>query len=111
MAIELYKEKWTSSINVVEIGGKNKSLQIGGEATLPFLFPEGEIPHRPVIAAEIWDTEPSDWPDILKQAIGSVIKNPLEWADKAVKEFKIDLLCLKLQGAHPDNQNKSPEGK
>ena len=35
------------------------------------------------------------------RAIGPAMKNPVEWALKCEKEFKADLLCLRLAGAHP----------
>jgi acetyl-CoA decarbonylase/synthase complex subunit delta len=35
---------------------------VGGESTLPFLLSEGSMPHKPVVAFEIWDIEPPDWP-------------------------------------------------
>jgi acetyl-CoA decarbonylase/synthase complex subunit delta len=55
---------------------------------------------------EVLDVEPDDWPQPLTSAIGAAIKNPVEWAVKCEKEFKADLICLRLAGAHPDAQNK-----
>ncbi|MDD5409029.1 MAG: acetyl-CoA decarbonylase/synthase complex subunit delta, partial [Candidatus Omnitrophica bacterium] len=34
---------------------------------------------------------------------------PLAWADKCVNEFKARLLCVRMQGTHPDSGNKSPK--
>ncbi|HAH21144.1 MAG: acetyl-CoA decarbonylase/synthase complex subunit delta [Omnitrophica WOR_2 bacterium GWF2_43_52] len=113
MALELVKEKWSNAVSTLTIGAikeeggtRQKVVQCGGEESLPFLFSEGKIPHRPVIAMEILDTPPDDWPLTLTSALGSAIKNPVEWAIKCEKEFKADLLCLRLAGAHPDAQNK-----
>ena len=69
MAIEIVKEKYSSPINTVEIGAGAKSVKIGGETTLPFLFDEGNMPNAPVVALEILDCEPADWPETLKEAI------------------------------------------
>lgn len=113
MAIELVKEKWTNAVAaavigaVQEEGGTRASVvKCGGGEGLPFLFAEGKIPHRPVIAMEVLDTAPDDWPATFTSAIGSVIQNPVDWAVKCEKEFKADLICLRLSGAHPDAQNK-----
>ncbi|RKY31012.1 MAG: acetyl-CoA decarbonylase/synthase complex subunit delta [Candidatus Omnitrophota bacterium] len=116
MAQELMLEKWSSAISVVNIGAtkeeggsRSKVIKVGGQATLPFLFPEGSIPNKPVIAFEIWDSAPMDWPDTLKQPFADVLNDPLKWAKKCVDDFKAELLCLKLQGAHPDSGDKKPD--
>lgn len=118
MAQELMLEKWSGSISVVTIGAtkeeggtRSKVIRIGGQATLPFLFREGAIPHKPVVAFEVWDTPPSDWPEELNKAYGSIFKDPLAWAEECVKKYKAELLCVKLQGAHPDFGDKSPEAE
>ena len=53
---------------------------------------------------EVLDVEPDDWPQSLTSAIGPAIKNPVDWAVKCEKDFKADLICLRLSGAHPDAQ-------
>jgi acetyl-CoA decarbonylase/synthase complex subunit delta len=45
----------------------------------------------------------------LVKALGDVLGDPLAWAQKCVQEFKAELICLRLQGAHPDLGNKLPE--
>src|SRR3989338_2330690 len=116
MALELMKEKWSGAINVLSLGAtkeeggsRSKIIKIGGEATLPFLFQENSIPYKPVVAWEIWDIAPQDWPQELASAFKDVLPDPLSWADKCVKEHKAQLLCIRLQGAHPDFGNKTPE--
>jgi len=114
--MDVLKEHWTGKINTVTIGATDKEggtrsseITIGGETTLPFLFKEGDISHKPVIAMEILDIEPEDWPESLRSSLGDVLKDPVKWAVKCVEEYKSDALCVKLQGAHPDSGNKSPE--
>ena len=116
MAAELMREIWSGEVSVVTIGATNAeggtrsaTVKIGGQKTLPFLFPEAAIPNKPVIALEIWDVPPQDWPEELTDSYGQALKDPLAWADKCVKEFKARLLCVRLQGAHPDFGNISPE--
>jgi len=116
MAQELMLEKWSGAVSVVNIGAtkaeggtRSKVIQAGGQATLPFLFQEGVIPHKPVIAYEIWDIAPADWPQELNKSYGNIFADPLAWAQKCVKEYKAELLCVKLQGAHPDFADKKPD--
>lgn len=109
-------EKWSGVVSEVIIGAtkleggsRSKVIKIGGQATLPFLFSEGAIPYKPVVAFEVWDSAPPEWPEELVKALGDVLGDPLAWAQKCVQEFKAELICLRLQGAHPDLGNKSPE--
>lgn len=92
-----------------EGGSRAYNIKIGGEESLPCLFKEGAIPNKPRIAFEIWDILPVDWPTGLSGAYGEALNDSLLWAEKCVKEFKADSLCVRLQGAHPDLLNKSPD--
>ncbi len=116
MAIELMKEKWSSKISEITIGAtkdeggtRNSKVTIGGESTLPFLFEEGDVPNKPAVAIEIWDTPPKDWPDILKEPFKDVLDKPVEWAKKCQDEYKPDLLSIRLMSAHPEWGNNSPD--
>lgn len=116
MAEPLTLEKWSGEVSAVTIGAtkeeggsRSREAKIGGEKTLPFLFQEGVMPHKPKIAFEIWDTLPADWPEELKRPYGDSLLDPLAWAEKCVREYKAQLLCLKLQGSHPDFGNKAPD--
>lgn len=107
--MELVKEKWSNTINTLTIGATKEEggrrdfkVTVGGESTLPFLFSEGDMPNSPVIAMEVLDIEPVDWPQVLKEPFKDVLNNPAEWAKKCVNEYKAHLLCLKLLGTHPD---------
>lgn len=100
--MEFIKEKYSNPINTVVIGDGANIVKIGGESTMPFLFDEGTMPNAPVVALEIWDCEPADWPDQLKASYGDCIKDPVKWAEKAVKDFGAKALSLRLQSAHPD---------
>ena len=103
MAIEIVKEKYSNPINTVQIGGgSTAAVKIGGESTLPFLFDEGDMPNAPVVALEILDCEPADWPEALKKSYGDSLKDPVKWAVKCVKDFGIKVLCVRLQSTHPD---------
>lgn len=116
MAIELVKEKWVNAVHTITVGATKEeggtrasAVKCGGEEGLPFLFAEGKIPYRPVIAMEVLDVAPDDWAPTLSSALGSRLNNPVDWALACEKEFKADLICLRLAGAHPDAQNKSAD--
>ncbi|MDD5120349.1 MAG: acetyl-CoA decarbonylase/synthase complex subunit delta [Candidatus Omnitrophica bacterium] len=116
METQLALEKWPHEISTVIIGAKNEhggsrshSIEIGGQKSLPLLFKEGVIPNKPKIAFEVWDIAPVDWDSELVSAYGKSIKDPFAWVDKCVNDFKAELLCLKMQGAHPDSGDKGAE--
>ncbi|HTZ11057.1 MAG TPA: CO dehydrogenase/acetyl-CoA synthase subunit delta [Candidatus Margulisiibacteriota bacterium] len=116
MAEGLVTEKWSGIVSEVTIGAtkseggsRSHAIKIGGEETLPFLFSEGKVPHPPQIAFEIWDTPPLDWPKDLSKEYAVVLNDPLSWAEKCVRDYGAQILCLRLQGAHPDFGDKGPE--
>ena len=116
MGIELIREKSSNSVSSVVIGAtkdnggtRENVLTVGGESCLPYLSGEGDMPNKPVIAMEIQDCKPSDWPDVLADEFRDVSGNPAEWAKKCVNEYKARLICLKLQGTHPDFGNKGSD--
>jgi len=109
------KEKWTSQINTVTLGAtqaeggtRGRTVTVGGQSTMPFLTFEGDIPNPPVIAGFVADTPP-DWPGFLKDAVGGEINSPAEWAQKAVQEYGVDLISLKMIGADPAGNDASPD--
>jgi acetyl-CoA decarbonylase/synthase complex subunit delta len=113
---ELILEKWQQAVSVVNLGATKEeggtrcaAIKVGGQAALPFLFPEGAIPYKPVIAFELWDIAPLDWPQELSRAYSDVFGDTLSWAEKCVKEYQAQILCLRLQGAHPDFGNKTAD--
>ncbi|MEW5953131.1 MAG: acetyl-CoA decarbonylase/synthase complex subunit delta [Bacillota bacterium] len=108
MAVTIAKERWTSKVAEVLLGSGPTAVKVGGESTLPFIFSDGEIPNRPVVALEVWDMEPVDWPEIMVSSYDGVLSDPVAWAKKCV-EYGADVVCLTLVSAHPDNQNTSPE--
>ena len=114
METQLVLEKWPGIISTVTIGAKKEeggsrisTVKIGGQNTLPLLFKEGSIPNKPLVAFEIWDIPPQDWPEELMRTYGSALNDPFAWAEKCVNEYKADVLCLRMQGTHPDFGNKS----
>ncbi len=115
MAVEILKEKYRSKVGEVVLGAtkdeggtRSHTITIGGEAALPFLHFEGEIPNRPVVALEIWDIKP-EWNPCFDQYFGDVYDDPAAWAKKCVDEYGADLIQIRLKGADPDLGDASPE--
>ena len=116
MPVETLRDKWTNTVNAVTIGATSENggtrastVTIGGQDTLPFLFKEGKMPNKPVTCLEILDIVPEDWPESLKEPFKDVLGDVAAWAKKCVDEYKAELLCIQLQGTHPDSGNRSPE--
>ena len=76
-----------------EGGTRAKTVTVGGESTLPFLFHEGAMPHPPVVAVEIADQWPVDWSALLKEVWGDAVNDPASWA-KAAEAKGADLILL-----------------
>ncbi|WP_088227722.1 acetyl-CoA decarbonylase/synthase complex subunit delta [Desulfosporosinus sp. FKB] len=115
MSVALVKERYTSKVGEVVLGAtseqggtRTSTITVGGDSALPFLHFEGELKNRPVIAMEVNDIVPA-WSESIMSQFGDVLNNPAVWAKKCVEEFKADLIYLKLNGADPDGENRSPE--
>ncbi len=110
MQTELVKEKCSGSINTVEIGGVGaKTIKVGGETCMPFLFGEGEMPNAPIVALEILDSKPVEWPEAITEAFGKAINDPVQWASACVNDYGAKALCVRLQSIHPDFGGRSAD--
>jgi acetyl-CoA decarbonylase/synthase complex subunit delta len=105
--IEIPREKWNGKVREITLGAtaadggtRTKTVTVGGETTLPFLYFEGEIPNPPVIAIEIQDRKPADWSSVLLDAWGEVTEDVAAWA-KAAEAAGADVVVLKF-AAHDD---------
>jgi acetyl-CoA decarbonylase/synthase complex subunit delta len=67
------------------------------------------MPNKPLVALEVFDCEPYDWPEQLKAAYGQALKDPVAWALKCVNDFGAKSLCVRLQSVHPDWGNVSAD--
>jgi acetyl-CoA decarbonylase/synthase complex subunit delta len=115
MTIPEAKEKWSGRVNVVTIGATSaeggtraRAVTVGGAAGIPFLGFDGETPHPPVVALDVLDQSPGEWPQPLADVYGDVWSDPAAWA-KRVAELGADLVNLRLVSTHPDEGDASPE--
>lgn len=90
-----------------ESGGSRTSvLTVGGEGSLPYQSYEGENVNRPVVAAEVVDYHPTEWPASLREAWGDCLASPPQWAKEAVARGA-DMIYLKLLSINPDYGGRS----
>ena len=111
IAVPAVEEKWTGKIREITLGAgpeqggtRGCTVTVGGEATLPFLTFEGEVPHRPAVAIEIMDHAPDDWSPVLLDSWGDAVNQVSTWA-KAAEDAGADLVALRLDSAHPERGN------
>ena len=116
MTFEIPKETNAGKITVVTIGAtpetggtRSQTITIGGSTALPFHFFEGEHPHRPVVAMEVFDKPQTKYLGPLMDYFRDVIDRPGEMAKKCVAEYGAELISVRLEGTHPEKGNKSAE--
>jgi acetyl-CoA decarbonylase/synthase complex subunit delta len=116
MEIPNVADKWSGGVNEITLGAtkdkggsRTKTFTIGGAKSIPFMDFEGNPGQKPVVAMDVYDVPPEDWPETLTRPFADVLHDPAQWARKCVEQYGADVICLKLDGIHPDKGNKSPE--
>ena len=105
MAFEILKESYTGNIKDVTIGKGDNAVSVGGESCYPFHQFEGEMPHKPRIAMEVWDMEPEDWAEAALAPFKDVIADPAAWAKKCVNDYGAELIVLQLKSIDPNGKD------
>ncbi|MFH1312519.1 MAG: CO dehydrogenase/acetyl-CoA synthase subunit delta [Candidatus Eisenbacteria bacterium] len=90
-------------------GTRAGTVTIGGGTSLPFHFFEGEHPHYPVVAMEVFDKAPAKYPASLIDRFRDVLESPADMAKKCVEEFGAELISVRLEGTHPEKGDRTPE--
>jgi acetyl-CoA decarbonylase/synthase, CODH/ACS complex subunit delta len=108
LSFEFYKESYAGGIKAISIGKGDKAITVGGETCYPFYQFEGEMPHKPKIAMEIWDMAPEEWPAAALAPFKDVLSDPAAWAKKCVDEFGAEIIVLQLKSTDPNGTNASP---
>lgn len=109
MAFVEPKETYSGKVYSVAVGSNGNTAIFGGENVLPFHSFEGIVPNKPLIAYEIQDSAPSDWPENAQKPFASVSDNPVKWAVFCQDVLKAKAIALRLISTHPDRENRSPE--
>jgi CO dehydrogenase/acetyl-CoA synthase delta subunit len=102
-----YKVKYTGKIREVSLGTGDNIIKVGGADTMPFQLYEGNMPNKPVIAMDILDHEPDEWPETLTRHFKGVMDNPVKWAEKCVNDYQAEVICLSLLSTDPNGMNRS----
>lgn len=107
MAFVAPKESYAGKVYEISVGS-DKTVAFGGENVLPFHSFEGSVPNRPLVAYEIQDMPPDDWPETVKAVYSSVSGDPVTWAKYCQNELNAKAIALRLISTHPDRENRSP---
>jgi acetyl-CoA decarbonylase/synthase complex subunit delta len=103
-------EKAALAVRAVTLGGGTRTaVTLGGAATLPFRHFEGDTGRRPVIAMEVFDSEPKGFPPSLRKVYGSLLAEPAAMARHCVEALGAEVISVRLPGTHPDSGDRSPE--
>jgi acetyl-CoA synthase len=113
---EITKERceqpvWTVALGAgpEEGGTRSTVLKVGGATAMPFHLWEGEMPHRPLVALEVFDVVSEKHPPALRQIFGHLLEDPPEMARTCVERYGADLISVRLEGTHPEKGNRTPE--
>jgi acetyl-CoA decarbonylase/synthase complex subunit delta len=100
-------EGFTGGVSRIALGGPGRSVvTVGGARNVVYGGAPSDAGQRPVIAMDVLDVRPEDWPGILLEPFAAVADRPDDWARQCVEEFGADLICLKFDGIHPDKANQ-----
>ena len=113
MSVPEIADNYTGSVNRVTLGAtkenggtRTTTITIGGAKNVVYGGGADQASEKPVIAIDVLDSKPDDWPELLAEPYKDVLDNPAEWAKKCIEEFGADLICLKFDGIHPDKGDK-----
>jgi len=113
MPVPEVAERFTGEVTRVTLGAtkdnggtRSSTVTVGGARNVVYGGSIEETGEKPVIAMDVLDCKPKDWPDALAQSYKDVLDSPGDWAKKCVAEFGAELICLKFDGIHPDKGDK-----
>jgi acetyl-CoA decarbonylase/synthase complex subunit delta len=114
MQLPEIEEIFTGSVNRVKLGAtrdsggtRDSTITVGGARNVVYGGSAEQMGEKPLIAMDVLDYEPKDWPELLAEHYKDVMENSGDWARKCVNEFGADLICLKFEGIHPDKADKN----
>lgn len=107
--MEIPKINYTGKIKEVTLGLGGKAVTVGGESIYPFHLFEGQMPHAPRIAMEVYDAPPEDWPEAALEPFQDVVQDPVAWAQKCISTYGAEMICLQLASTDPNGKNTPAE--
>jgi len=109
-------EGFTGLVNRITLGAtkedggtRTSTVTVGGARNVVYGGSIEEKNEKPVIAMDVLDSKPEDWPDVLAESYKDVLDSPGDWAKKCLEEFGADLICIKFEGIHPDKADKDAD--
>ena len=109
MAFEIPKTSYSGKIRAVTLGKGDKAVTVGGESSYPFYLFEGEMPHVPRIAMEVWDCPPEEWAEAALEPFAGVTDDPVAWAKKCIGDYGAEMICLQLVSTDPNGLDRGPD--
>jgi len=109
MAFEIPKTAYSGKIREIKLGSGDKAVTVGGETCYPFYLFEGEIPHLPRIAMEVWDMPPEEWAEAALEPFKGVTDDPVAWAKKCVDDYGAEMICLQLVSTDPNGLDRGAD--
>ena len=101
-------QKFNAAINAMTLGTGENAVTIGGASVLPLYSFDGDLVNAPKVGVEISDLG-------LEGEVAGIVEfyagasTPAELAAKAEQMPGADFVCLRLEGADPNGQNRSVE--
>jgi len=108
MSFETPKIAYNGKIREISLG-KEGEVTVGGESCYPFYLFEGDMPRRAVIAMDVYDTKPDDWPESVLAPFADVVDDPASWAKKCVESYGAEMIALQLVSIDPNGLDSPPE--
>ncbi len=109
MAFEIPKTKYSGRIKEISLGKGDKAVTVGGESCYPFYIFEGEMPHLPRIAMEVYDCPPEEWAPAALEPFSGVTDDPVAWAKKCVDDYGAEMICLQLLSTDPNGLDRGAD--
>jgi acetyl-CoA decarbonylase/synthase complex subunit delta len=106
MPFEIPKTAYSGKIKAIKLGKGDKAVTVGGETAYPFYLFEGQMPDLPRIAMEVYDMPPEEWPQAAIEPFAGVTNDPVTWAQKCIKDYGAEMICLQLLSTDPNGQNR-----
>ncbi|MEJ2704379.1 MAG: acetyl-CoA decarbonylase/synthase complex subunit delta [Sedimentisphaerales bacterium] len=113
MPVPKVVDSFTGSVNRLVLGAtaenggtRGNTVTVGGAQNIVYGGTSKDAGEKPVVAMDVLDTAPEDWPDVLSEQFENVLDRPADWAKKCVEEYGADLICIKFDGIHPDKADK-----
>jgi acetyl-CoA decarbonylase/synthase complex subunit delta len=113
MSIPEIADNYSGSVNRITLGAtkenggtRTSTITVGGSRNVVYGGGADQAGEKPMIAIDVLDSKPGDWPEALVEPYKDVLDNPAEWAKKCIDEYGADLICLKFDGIHPDKGDK-----